>query len=531
MVARIDELPQRQKPLYFKSSGLPQGAYRRIGSTDQRCTEDDMNLFYSDVKGYEQSPVPGTSLADVDENALNRYRTLRSRVNPTAEELSYSDEELLEALGCLSKHNKKELNLAGLILFGSSRALRAHLPMQRVDYIRVPGNEWVPDPDNRFTTIDMRGPLLTLVYRMVEAVNNDLPKGFLLPEGELQAESVGLPVKALREAIVNAVMHRSYREHRPVQVIRYDNRIEIINPGFSLKSEEKLGEPGSELRNPFIATVFHETNLAETKESGIRSIRKLMKEAHMAPPTFESDRSNNQFTSRLLLHHILDEYDIHWLSRFSSLQLNDGQKLALIFVREVGAVDNKSYRQMADCDTLRASQELRVLKSHGLLAPKGRGRATYYVPGEQLIQEISTQPQSLSTQPQGLNTRLGEISTPPKNLNTHGKRLNTHGKGLNTHGKGLSSPPLTTKIPEELLDEIKGIGKRVNDANKMVLIIQKICAHHPHTSHEIAQLLDKREDYVRKKYLNSMIKAKKLVYTYPEMIKHPNQAYTVPKST
>lgn len=60
-----------------------------------------------------------------------------------------------------------------------------------------------------------------------------------------------LPIKALREAIVNALMHRSYREHRPTQIIRYDNRIEIIILGFSLKSEEKLGQPGSETRKSF----------------------------------------------------------------------------------------------------------------------------------------------------------------------------------------------------------------------------------------------------------------------------------------
>lgn len=100
-------------------------------------------------------------------------------------------------------------------------------------------------------------------------------------------------------------------------------------------AEDKLGEPGSETRNPFIAAVFHETNLAETKGSGIRSMRRLMEQAHLAPPTFESDRMNNQFTVRLLLHHFLNEADVKWLSNFSKLMLSDTQKQALVFVREV----------------------------------------------------------------------------------------------------------------------------------------------------------------------------------------------------
>jgi len=259
----IDELPAKQKPLYFKKKGLPSGALRRIGSTDQHCTDDDMHVFYQDSSSYDQTPIKGVLLENVDENALKRYRQLREKVNPAAEELAYSDKELLEALGCVNRENPNELNLAGLLLFGNSKIQRSTIPMLRVDYIRVPGNVWVKDPDKRFTTIDMRGSLILMLYRLLDAINADLPKGFLLPEDDVQAIVIGLPVKVLREAIVNALMHRSYREHRPTQIIRYDNRIEIINPGFSLKAEEKLGTPGSETRNPFIAAVFHDTNLVD----------------------------------------------------------------------------------------------------------------------------------------------------------------------------------------------------------------------------------------------------------------------------
>jgi len=396
----VDELPPKLKPLYFKKDKLPYGALRRIGSTDQHCTDDDMHVFYQDTGSYDQTPVKGTTLADVDENALKRYRVLREKVNPAAEELAFNDQELLEALGCVNKDLKSELNIAGLLLFGSSKIQRSTFPMLRADYIRVQGNTWVQNPDERFTTIDMRGPLILMLYRLIDAINADLPKGFLLPEDDVQAASIGLPVKALREAIVNALMHRSYREHRPTQIIRYDNRLEIINPGFSLKSEEKLGLPGSETRNPFIAAVFHDTNLAETKGSGIRAMRRLMEKAHLAPPTFESSRENNEFTTRLLLHHFLDERDIDWLKQFDSLNLTDPQKQALIFVREVGAIDNHTYRQMADCDTFKASNDLRLLKTYNLLDSKGKGKATYYVAGN----ELSTPPQDLSTPPQDLST-------------------------------------------------------------------------------------------------------------------------------
>ncbi len=497
----IDELPARQKPLYFKSKGLPSGAFRRIGSTDQRCTDDDMHVFYQDTGSYDQTPVKGTTLADVDENALKRYRLLREKVNPAAEELAYSDNELLEALGCVNKENPDELNLAGLLLFGNSKIQRSTFPMLRADYIRVPGNVWVQDPDERFTTIDMRGPLILVLYRLIDAINADLPKGFLLEDG-VQATSTGLPMKALREAIVNALMHRSYREHRPTQIIRYDNRIEIINPGFSLKSEERLGFPGSETRNPFIAAVFHDTNLAETKGSGIRAMRILMEKAHLVPPTFESSREDNEFTSRLLLHHFLDDNDLEWLKQFENFALADSQKQALIFVREVGAIDNTTYRQMADCDTLKASVDLRELKGYELLISKGKGKATYYIGGK------------------ALSTPLPAVNTPPLALNTPPfDNLSTPPPGLSTPPPDLSTPP------PGIFERISSLNKREHDKAKVEAIIMDLCEWKPLKASEIAGYFQKEESYFKRKYLSSMIAEKKLKYLHPEMINHPEQKY------
>ncbi len=522
----VDELPAKQKPLYFKKDKLPYGALRRIGSTDQHCTDDDMHVFYQDSGSYDQTPVKGTLLADVDENALKRYRVLREKVNPTAEELTYSDSELLQALGCVNKENPAELNIAGLLLFGNSKIQRSTFPMLRADYIRVPGNTWVQNPDNRFTTIDMRGPLLLLLYRLIDAVNADLPKGFLLQENDPQAASIGLPLKALREAIVNALMHRSYREHRPTQVIRYDNRIEIINPGYSLKSEDNLGMPGSETRNPFIAAVFHDTNLAETKGSGIRAMRKLMQQSHLAPPTFESSRENNEFTSRLLLHHFLGEDDLKWLKTFESFELNDTQKQALLFVREVGAIDNLTYRQMADCDTLKASNELRLLKSFNLLIPKGKGKATYYIAGAGLSTEptgLNTEPTSLSTEPTGLNTEPNGLSTEPVNSTIEG------GKIINTEPKAGDREALIEELPEELRQRIGELKERESNQTKIKAVIKSICEIRPYKSVEIASLLKKGDNYLYRKYLKPMVDSKELELSFPNMINHPEQAYLTKK--
>jgi ATP-dependent DNA helicase RecG len=522
----VNELPARQKPVYFRADGLPAGALRRIGSTDQRCTEDDMHVFYQGTASYDQTPVQGVSVIDLDENAIKRYRTLREKVNPAAEELTYDDKELMQSLGCLNREKPDEVNIAGLLLFGKSITQRATFPMLRVDYIRVPGNQWVEDPDDRFTTIDMRGPLLLILYRLIDAINADLPKGFLLSEDELQATSAGLPLKALREAIVNALMHRSYREHRPTQVIRYNNRIEIINPGFSLKSEEKLGQPGSETRNPFIAAVFHDTNLAETKGSGIRAMRKLMQAAHLVPPTFESSREHNEFVARLLLHHFLDEKDLVWLKQFEHLDLSDPQKQALIFVREVGAIDNQTYRQMADCDTLKASNDLRLLKTKSLFASKGKGKATYYIAGAGLSTEASN---ALSTEPISLNTEPILLSTEPISHDPGTDLLNSEAADeLSTEANAIDRKALLKEMPEDIQQKVLGMKDRESNLQKVREIIIELCSVRPLRLAEIASLLQKGDNYISRKYLRPMIDSGELRFQFPEMINHPDQTYLTP---
>lgn len=534
IVVRVKELDQLQKPVFFKKQGLPSGAFRRIGSSDMHCTEDDMQIFYSNSgKSYDQTSVSGTSIKDIDQVALSRYRMLREKVMPTAEELSYSDQELLAALGCLNIETE-ELNLAGLLLFGTSSAQRRTFPMLRVDYIRVPGNIWVQDPESRFTSIDLRGPLLLNVYKLIDAINTDLPKGFLMEKDQVQAQTTGLPILALREAIVNALMHRSYREHKPTQIIRYDNRIEIINPGFSLKSEDKLGLPGSETRNSFIAAVFHETNLAETKGSGIRAMRRLMLDAKLAPPTFESNREDNEFTTRLLLHHFLDQKDLVWLKKFEEYNLNDSQKQALIFVREVGAIDNLTYRQMADCDSLKATSDLRAMRKSNLLTLFGKGKATYYKAGDFLVNtflantfqdqysgsstELNTEPKIASTEPLSFSTEVRNIDVVDDQV------VPILDEGISTEAKEINRKVLMDELPFRLQGKIFQMKERESFETLQEIIVE-ICSIRPFKLAELGSVLGKGDNYLSRKYLKPLVESDKLKFLHSDMINHPYQAY------
>jgi len=531
VVAYVPEAQPQDKPIFFKAQGLPKGALRRVGSVDQHCTDDDLAVFYQgrQRESFDASLVPDATLDDISPEALADYRQARAEANPDAEELRWSDEELLRSLGCIGQDTPGlwRPTVAGVMLFGKPQALRRCFPMTRVDYIRVPGRDWVPDPERRFDTIDLRDSLFRLIRRAQAAVLDDLPKGFALKEGDLQRQDKPvIPQRVIREALVNALMHRSYRSHSPVQIIRYANRLEIRNPGFSLKSPEHLGEPGSEPRNPRIAAVLHETRFAETKGSGIRVMRDTMEQAGLTPPLFESDRSNDQFVARYFFHHFLGADDVAWLARFKDAQLSPDEAKALVVVREAGAIDNASYRALNKVDTLSASAALRRLRDAGLLAQKGRGSATYYVPAERLglgdpvgaggVESV------LSSNPATLPTQSSGLSSNPVALSSNPGVLSSNSPG--TDGQDAARTALLDDLPGSLAARLGAIGQR-HPPQEIQDLVVALCNLRAWPVDELALVLRRNPEVVRQNYLRPLMRNGSLVMTRPEEPNDPQQAY------
>jgi ATP-dependent DNA helicase RecG len=498
LVVVVPEAQPGDKPVFIKSRGLPKGAFRRVGSTDQQCTEDDLLALYQgrQIESYDYNVLPDTSLVDLAPEAIEDYRKARAEANADAEELHWSHEDLLESLGCIRRNNGVLLpTVAGLLLFGKSPALRRVFPVTRVDYIRVPGKEWVPDPERRFDSLEIRDYLFRAIRRALAAVLDDLPKTFGLAEGDAQrTEKPQIPQRVLREGIVNALMHRSYRTHAPVQIIRYSNRIEIRNPGHSLKSPEHLGEPGSVPRNPRIAAVLLDTRFAETKGSGIRVMREMMVAAGLEPPLFESLRGNDSFVARYYFQHFLSGEAIQWLGRFRGLHLSDEEARALVAVREQGAIDNSMYRELNRVDTLGASGSLRRLRDAGLLEQKGRGSSTYYVPTSWLLD------------------------------NGEDEDLSSNPGGLSSNPEGLSSNPHWQDLTAELQVLVSDLGQRTTPDRLREAII-RLCQYRSWQAAELGNLFGRNPVYLGTQYLRPLVSAGVLAYTLPEVPNHPHQAY------
>jgi ATP-dependent DNA helicase RecG len=527
LVVFVPEADPGQKPIYLVATGLPRGAFRRIGSTDQRCVDDDIWVLRGASQpqvGPDMAPIMDARIDDLDPQAIAEYRRLRGLANPGAEELTYDNDDLLLALSAVRRvEGALQPTMAGLVLFGKPMALRRLLPALRIDYVRVTGNQWVGDPEERFRSVDIRKSLMHALPLAEASIVDELPRGFRLPVGALQSlQEPGLPRKVIREALANAVMHRSYQEHSPVQIIRYSNRIEILNPGFSLKDLSDLGTPGSRMRNPAISAVLHEINWAETKGSGIRAMRRLARDAGLPLPEFTSDRQRNEFKVTLFLHHFLSKEDHAWLKAFAGDSLSANDAKALIFARETGQVDNTACRDLSGLDTLQASIVLRRLRDRGLLTKQGAGNRTHYV----LVDRAST----VSIDSRQAELPLdGDKRDPEGGKQTleGGKQTLEGGKQTLEGGKQTleSGKQDLLPLPHELARRLPAPGQRMATATVRQLICD-LCTWRAMRAEELAKLLARDLKYLRNRHLSAMIRSGELEFLYPESPNHRLQAYT-----
>lgn len=497
ILVSIEEAKPHQKPVFIKKLGREDGAFRRIGSSNQVCTSDDLNLLYqlrSEPK-HDHMCIEDASWEDFDSAAIDFYRTERKHIKKDAHELQYNNQDLLKALQAVkTEHGGTFPTVAGILLFGTTIALRRLFPFaSRIEYLLVEGREWMSDPDRRYVAVDLQESLITALPRILNQIMTDIRQVFALEEDQLhRKDNPIIPRKVIREAVVNSLMHRDYRIASAIQIIKYANRIEFRNPGYSLKPDVRIGFPGSIIRNEIISRVFQDINFSESKGTGMGSMREEMKRANLTVPLIESQRSRNLFVLTLIPHQLFDDNDRIWLGNFEELNLSDEESRALIVLREMGAITNEDYRTINAVDSFSASYHLRRLVDFELIESKGRGPATYYVPARKLLEPYSY----FHAQ------RSGEIN----------------------YLSGKLPGKLPGKLSEELIEELKKIDKD-HSFDLTCGVIKELCSYRPLKAREIAHLLKKNLSHVKEYYLTPLLELRDLELLYPDNPTHPNQAY------
>ena len=179
-------------------------------------------------------------------------------------------------------------------------------PQLGITAVVVPGYEIgdVGTEDARF--IDNRrieGTLAEMVEETVAFCKRNMKvKTIIDAETGKRMDKLEYPVKAIREAVLNAVIHRDYSEHTegtPIQVNMFQDRIEIHSPGnlYGRMTVEQLGVSRPDLRNPALAVMAESLTAAENRYSGIPTIRREMYSSGLKEPVFENRR--NEFVVTL----------------------------------------------------------------------------------------------------------------------------------------------------------------------------------------------------------------------------------------
>lgn len=371
----------------FKKPYSYQGVYyRREGARDCRLdkaeimrltSESEMTTFCSmPAQNFERA----AHIGDIDEIKIKNFadsaRNSRNRLATATDKEGFLRNHDLLCSGGVNVKN------AAVILFGTEP--QKFVPQLRAALFIHPSNT-IGDSFEKRT---IEGDVINIVETALATVQHFTRRISIINENSLQRKELSeYPVKALREALINALVHRDYfTTTSDVEIHVFRDRVVISNPGGlpfrGLTLERALQGGRSERRNRKLADLMDEVGYFEGAGSGLKRMDDAMLEHGLKKPEFAS--TTEQFTVTFYspgenyqnLFDISRNVEVTDLSRLNDRQiglikyLNKGQ---------VEVVTNTLYRSITGATFLTASRELAELVGMRILEKRGRGRGSHYV--------------------------------------------------------------------------------------------------------------------------------------------------------
>ena len=223
----------------------------RAGSTNRMATKEELSRLFQQagLVHFDISPVANTDISYIDKNAVDHY--YRSYYNTAFIDLPDDEQQrLLENTDILVPHEQQWVtSVGGLLMFGKQPQRR--LPQSSILFALFKGKKITDDLADKK---EITGTLPELIDKTLGLLQLYIPVPSTI-EGAKRKESIATPPKVLREAIVNAVMHRDYSiSHKKIQVYLYSDRVEITSPGGlpNTLTLEKIRYGNSAPRNVFL---------------------------------------------------------------------------------------------------------------------------------------------------------------------------------------------------------------------------------------------------------------------------------------
>jgi len=294
--AEIPGIDLAERPCYYKGRGRLKGAYTRIGDSDEPMTEYEVYSYEAFRKKYQDDirEVPRATLAALNQEGLDGYIQLLKNGKPNLAALE--DENIYELM---SIKRNAVVTLSAAMLF--SPYPQAYFPQLCITAIVVPGRELgeLGESGERFLDNQrIEGNIPTMLYEAIKFVRKNMrTKTIINPNTGEREDRTDYPIMAIREAIVNALVHRDYSIHTegmPIQIIMFEDRMEIRNPGgiYGRIRVDQLGKVQPDTRNPVLASGLEVLGITENRYSGIPTIRKEIERYGLHEPEFLDERGN-----------------------------------------------------------------------------------------------------------------------------------------------------------------------------------------------------------------------------------------------
>ncbi|MEP7763102.1 RNA-binding domain-containing protein [Sanguibacter sp. 25GB23B1] len=278
----VDVPLSTQRPHYVKRRGIEQGAYVRLGSTNRQADAALVAELERTARGiaFEDLPEPRASLDDLDLDALSKIRK-----RPTTR-------EDLVPLGLAVRDGRRTVPTnAGLLVAGAQPDW--FIPSAWVQCGRLRG----PNGTDIFDQIEVHGPVPLAVDHVMNFLLKHAYKTAVF--GEVRRRDVySIPVEAIREVVVNALVHASYAERgTPIRVGFYDDRIQVDSPGLLLSGMTiESMRRASRLRNPSLVRIFREAGIMEQWGTGVQRVYDQVAAAGLPEPVIEEVMDRVRFT-------------------------------------------------------------------------------------------------------------------------------------------------------------------------------------------------------------------------------------------
>ena len=262
----VEIFPGSNKPYYLKNKGKHKGTYVRIGSTNRKASVEMIEELERQRRkvSFDAIPVYDLKAEDID---LERFKKAFSEKSGKA-----LNDRLLKNLGLFHVERERLSPNHAALLLTDSPVRKRYLPYAKIECARFKGAERRVFLDQ----LTIEEPIFAAIEPCMAFIKKNIALGSVI--GEIYREDRWeYPLEAIREALINAVIHRDYSIlGSDIKVAVYDDMLEITSPGplpDSLSFEE-LGTGRSEIRNRVLAPIFKDMKLIEAWGSGIQKMKK-----------------------------------------------------------------------------------------------------------------------------------------------------------------------------------------------------------------------------------------------------------------